>query len=208
LSGDALRAAQTLPNAYRGVWVLLENPGPFGVPDMLAIVGPHELLEARLALSVPPLLNQIDAGVVASAAVRAPRSVDALAARVGWPVGSVARRLPYLVRTGALEEVGTNRYVRPEALRPIGRLYAIEAKVKDWRRAVKQARRYGAWCDGYVIVMPQLGPSSSAAVTQTAADDGGGLILDGRWVRRPRIRPRPLAQRLWGSEHAIAGFFG
>src|SRR5262249_45823044 len=60
LSADALAAARTLPNAHRGVRVLLETAGPFGVPDLLAVIGPLDALDRRLAVEVPPLLNQVD----------------------------------------------------------------------------------------------------------------------------------------------------
>jgi hypothetical protein len=201
-----LRAAKTLPGAHRGLRVLLETAGPFGVPDLLAIVGPPTALEERLALEVPPLLNQVDAGVVSAAAWRAPRSAASIARRLGWPAPTVTRRLPGLVKSGALIPVGRDSYVRPSALRPVGRLYAIEAKVKDWRRALRQVRTYGVWCDGYVIVMPALGPSSLPIAMDAIGVDGGGLMLGGRWIRRPRIASRSTAQRLWGSEHAIAAF--
>ncbi len=206
LSEDVLRAAQTLPGAHRGVRVLLETAGPFGVPDLLAVVGPLTLLEARLALDVPPLLNQVDAGVVAAAASGVPRSASTLARRLGWSLETVTRRLPRLLRTGALVRVGPETYIRPQSLGPVGRLYAVEAKVRDWRRAVRQARTYSVWCDSYVIVMPTLGSGSLPGVVEAVSADRGGLMIDGTWVRRPRISQRSTAQRLWGSEHAIAAF--
>ena len=203
---DATAAAQSLPGAHRGLRVILESAGPFGVPDVLAVVGPLNLLEDRLALDVPPLLNQVDAGVVAAAAPKAPRSVETLARRVGWPVETVSRRMPGLIRSEALMRSGPRSFVRPAALRPVGRLYALETKVKDWRKALRQARAYSAWCDGYVIVMPALGPGSLAGVVEGVSGDGGGLMVAGKWVRRPRLATRSAAQRLWGSEHVIAAF--
>jgi hypothetical protein len=207
LSADALNAAKGLPNAHRGVRVLLETAGPFGIPDLVAVVGPKDVLTRRLRLNVPPLLNQVDAGVVAAAAERAARSTEALATRVGWPIETVSRRIPGLVRSGALREVRPDAFVRPPALRPVGRLYAIEAKVKDWRRALRQARTYNVWCDSYVIVMPPLGPVSTPNLIDAVSNDGGGLMLGGSWVTKPKLRPKTLPQRLWGSEHAIAAFF-
>lgn len=206
LSPDVLKAAQSLPNAHRGLTIFLEASGPFGVPDVLAVVGPPETLEARLRLSVPPLLNQVDAGIVASTSPRRGRAAEAIAANLGWSQETIERRIPHLVRVGAISRVNSDRFVRSHDLVPVGRLYAIEAKVKDWQRAVRQARKYAVWCDSYVIVMPELGPSSTPAVTETTGADAGGLMLGGQWVRRPRIRPRSTAQRLWGSEHVIAAF--
>lgn len=206
LSGDALEAARTLPGASRGVRVILETAGPFGIPDLIAVVGPERFLDERLALDVPPLLNQVDAGVVSATAIRAPRTTATIARRVGWPLKTVSRRLPYLVRVGALLRVGRDTYVRPEGLRPIGRLYAIESKVRDWRRAIRQAQTYSVWCDSYVIVMPQLGSGSLPGAVDVISADGGGLVLEGKWVKRPRLSQRSPAQRLWGTEHVVAAF--
>jgi len=206
LSNDALTAARTLPGAHRGVRILLETAGPLGVPDVLAVVGPLSVLDERLALDVPPLLNQVDAGVVAAAAASAPRTLATLARRLGWPEDTLERRLPHLLRSGALLQTGRDSYVRPEALRSVGRLYAIETKVKDWRRALRQARMYSVWSDSYVIVMPSLGSGSLPGLLAAVAADNGGLMLDGEWVRRPRLFRRSPAQRLWGSEHVIAAF--
>ena len=72
LSKDTLAAARTLPGAHRGVRILLETARPIGVPDVLAVVGPLSVLDERLALDVPPLLNQVDAGVIAAAAAFTP----------------------------------------------------------------------------------------------------------------------------------------
>jgi hypothetical protein len=207
LSSDTLLAARGLPNAHRGLRILLETAGPFGVPDLVAVIGPTQALNRRLRLRVPPLLNEVDAGVVAAAAVKAPRTAVTLAARVGWPIETVNRRIPGLLKSGALRAIGTESFVRPAALQPVGRLYAIEAKVRDWRRALRQARTYSIWCDSYVIVMPALGPTSTPNVLGEVRSDGGGLMLDGRWLVRPKLRSKSPSQRLWGSEHAIAAFF-
>ena len=94
LEPDALEAAASLPGAHRGVVVVREMAGPFGVPDLVAVVGSPAGLAQRVALPVPPLLNQIDAGVVAASAPRAARSAQTLARRVGFPLHSVERRLP------------------------------------------------------------------------------------------------------------------
>jgi hypothetical protein len=55
--------------------------------------------------------------------------------------------------------------------------------------------------------MPELSTTSGENLLAAVASDAGGLMLGGRWVRRPRLRPKTNAQRLWGSEHVIAAFF-
>jgi hypothetical protein len=204
LRSDAVRAARGLPGAHRGLSVFEEVAGPFGIPDFLAAVGPRSLLRRRAALRVPPLLNEVDAGIVARASVRLGKSAEALAEQLGWGVETVERRLPGLLRSGALTDLGAGRYVRPAALAPIGRLYAVETKIRDFRRALRQARTYALWCDNYVIVMPALSDASLGDAVHAVARDRGGLVVDGRWVQRPGGRRIPPAPRLWGSEHLVA----
>src|SRR4051812_12851029 len=60
---SALSAAGQLPGAHRGVLVVPEMSGPYGIPDLTALVGDPAALSARLDLPVPPLLHEVDAAV-------------------------------------------------------------------------------------------------------------------------------------------------
>jgi hypothetical protein len=208
LEPDALRAIRGLPGAYRDVAVFRELTGPFGIPDFLAVVGSRATLQRRIELGVPPLINEIDAGIVSQASPKAARRTETLAKQLGWSVGSVERRLPGLLRSGALCEVSAASYVRPAALAPIGRLYAIETKVRDFSRALRQARTYAVWCDNYVIVMPRLSAASLASAQDLVAGDGGGLVVGGKWIKRVGRRRLAPSRRLWGSEHVVAAAMG
>lgn len=208
LQPDALRAIRALPGAHREVSVFREVAGPFGIPDFVAIVGPRSVLRKRLALDVPPLLNEIDAGIIASTAPRAGRTIDKIATALSWPLPTVERRIPLLLKVGALQDLGEGRYVRPDALCPVGRLYAIETKVKNFKRALRQARTYALWCDNYVIVMPQLSDASIFSAQEAVAADRGGLVVGGRWIQRIRAGDLPVARRMWGSEHLVAAALG
>jgi hypothetical protein len=188
--------------------VVKELVGPIGIPDLTALVGKQDDLEARLALEVPPLLNEVDAAVAAVAHVKAARTPSALAAALAWPEQTVRRRLPGLVKVGALHQAGPNSYIRPSELKPLGQLLAVEAKVRDWRAALRQARTYTVWADNYVTVMGAL---SVRVVDQMAAEvraDKGGLVVDGKWEVRPRNRKLRPQRRLWASEHLVAGLVG
>jgi hypothetical protein len=88
-------------------------------------------------------------------------------------------------------------------LQPVGRLYALEAKVNNWSAGLGQAARYGSWADASAAVLGQLPRDPSRAVAQ-AAELGLGLALRARWLVRPRLRRLDLAQRLWASEFVIA----
>jgi len=204
LEPDALRAIRALPGAHRGVSVFREVAGPFGVPDFLAVVGTEQALRNRLRLTIPPVMNEIDAGIVARAAPKTGRTIEQIADHLGWPLSTIERRVPHLLRSGALQAAGKNRYVRPAALVPVGRLYAIETKVKNFRRALRQARTYGLWCDNYVIVMPQLSQGSLVSARLSMEEDRGGLFVANRWVQRIRASELSAGRRMWGSEHLVA----
>ena len=208
LDADAVAACRTLPGAHRGVLVVRELTGPIGIPDLTALVGGERALEARLGLEIPPLLNEIDAAVAAVCHPSRMLSASAIAAGLSWPVETITRRMPGLLRAGAVVRVRDDRYVRPAALVAGGRLYVVEAKVNDRVGAVNQARMYSTWADGYVIVMGRIAPRPQAQLLAAVEADGGGLVLDGKWVRRPVIHRLPTARRLWAFEHLVAAISG
>lgn len=204
----AIEVAGGLRGASRGLVLLRELAGPIGIPDLTALVGDPDPLEARLALDVPPLLNEIDAAIVSVAHANAPRSAAALAHALAWPEETIMRRVPGLLRSGALARAGGMVYVRPDSLRPVGQVVAIEAKVKDSRSALAQARAYSVWADNYVIVMGRLSQPTIERLTAEVKQDSGGLVVEGRWVVRPRRRELARPKRMWASEHVVAGLIG
>jgi DNA-binding Lrp family transcriptional regulator len=120
------------------------------MPDLTALVGGPADIAARLSLTVPPLLHEVDAAVVSATHAAVARSVRALARSLGWAETTIRRRVHHLVRQGALIEIAPDRFIRPDALKPLGRIYAVEAKVEKWSQAVRQARSYAVWSDAYV----------------------------------------------------------
>ncbi len=208
LEPDALGAIRGLPGAHREVAVFRELAGPFGIPDFVAIVGPKDALRERLSLKVPPVLNEIDAAIIAHVSPKAGKTTERIAERLGWPSSTIQRRVQGLLRIGALQDIGDRRYIRPSALSTVGRLYAIETKVRNFRRALRQARTYALWCDNYVIVMPQLSEASLLSAGEAVKADRGGLVVAGKWVQRIRATDLSAARRLWGSEHVVAAALG
>src|SRR6202022_1314773 len=204
LDNDAIAACGALPGAHRGVIVVREMTGPIGIPDFTAMVGGADALEARSQLDVRPILNRLDAAVVAATSTKVPKTVDGIAQALGCPVSTVARRLSGLLDRGALHRLREYRYVRPEALQPAGRIYAIEAKVRDRVSATHQARAYLAWADSYVIVFGPLGHGPLELVTAAVHADRAGLMVAGAWIVRPRISKRMSGLRFWASEHFFA----
>ena len=205
---DALAACERLPGSERGMVVVREMTGPIGIPDLTALVGPRRALDARLAHPAPPILNRIDASIVASTHLGALRSSAAISRALGWPLDLIERRLPELVLSGALLEPRPRRYLRAGPIRPLGRIFAVEAKVKDASAAIAQIRAYGSWADGCVLVMGRVGENSLGRLLAAVDEDRSGLVVAGRPVRRPRIIQHDFSRRLWAAEHFVAALRG
>ncbi|MFF0683084.1 hypothetical protein ACFYVW_31500 [Streptomyces tendae] len=179
--------------------------GPYGIPDFTAIIGGRDALDARLDCPVPPLLNEVDAAIVAVAHAKAARTIGALARAIGWPTSTLARRMPYLVKSGGLIEVKENLYVRPASIKPHGIIIAVEAKVEDWRKALRQVRTYAVWADSYVVVMGDLTEKATRRMRDEVESDQGGLMVAGDWIVRPRLEsPHSRQKRIWAAEHVVA----
>lgn len=204
---DALQAARTLPGAHLGIVVVSEMAGPNGIPDLTALVGDTRKLEARLACPVAPLLNEIDAGIVAVTSPKLARTPQYIGGALGWPESTVRRRLSALVRQGALTDHG-GKFVRDVAIQPLGRIYAIEAKVSDWRQAVRQARTYALWADNYVLVLGKATEAATGLALEQVSHDRAGMVVGGGWHRKPNPVTLPPAKRLWAAEHLVAALRG
>ncbi len=200
LHKDALDAIRGLPGASRGLLVVPEFAGPIGIPDFTAYVGDIGRIRSRQYLNVPPIVNEIETGILTATHVRRASSSETIASALGWPVGAVSSRVKGLTRRRALHEVYKNRYVRPEALKPGGRLYAVEAKIEDWRSALKQVRTYRVWADSYVLVMGPLTERARTALIAEVREDRGGLVVDGHWITRPRLGQAAARRRLQAWE--------
>lgn len=200
--GAVLRdLACRLPGASSGVMVISEMTGPAGLPDLVAVPLTQKL-EDRLALPCPPLLAFGDVRLVAACSSLRPSSLKVLSRRLEVPEDAIRRRSRRLERHGAL--VGASGgWLRSRELQPVGRLYALEAKVDDWGAGLGQALRYGSWADASAAVMARLPRDPSRAVTQ-ARQLGLGLAHGPRWLVRPTVGRLSTAQRLWASEHVIA----
>lgn len=206
LDPDLRDLAARLPGAGRGVTVIAEMPGPAGLPDLVAVpMTPR--LATRLEYACPPLLSWGDVRLAAAASPRQALSASALSRRLEADERSVRRRIARLIGCGALVETASGCVLRAPEIQPVGRIYALEAKVDDWSGGLGQALRYGAWADASATVVRRLPRDRSRAMAQ-AADLGLGLALGARWLVRPRVRRLELARRLWASEHVIAALAG
>lgn len=198
--------AARLPGAGRGVSVIAEMPGPAGLPDLVAVPLTSSLAE-RLNHWSPPLLSWPDVRLVAAASVNRALTVAVLARRVAVPEHAIRRHVSRLVHLGALTRTTTGCLLRPAAMRPVGTLYALEAKVDNWSAGLDQALRYSSWADASAVVVSRLPRDHSRAIT-LARDLQLGLALGPRWLVRPTVRRLEFARRLWASEHVVAALTG
>ena len=184
---------------------ITEFAGAFGIADLVAFVPRGELLGSRLESSeIRPLRYEPDAAVVCVLSAGRGRAVDEVARLLGWPEEAVLRRLPKLIRSGAVARSSNGRLSRHPHLVPAGRLHAFEAKVCDWRRGIEQARRYRLWADTATVVLAQVSTRSRDSVLAEAERLGLGLGVQNRWIRSPRRYEHSNARRLLASELAVA----
>lgn len=199
----ALRSlANALPRSKSGLVMIAEAPGPVGIPDLIALPGSGDALNRRLESGIPPTLRQIDAEVIASLKVRQGMTRSALVSRVGRGERAVVESVRGLLRSRAVISDGYLFY-RAECLVPVGHIYALEAKVDDWRKGMRQAFRYRAWCSASAVVLSHI-PKDRGPLVDAARRLNVGLALEDSWIVRPRIERLGRAQHLLGSEHLVA----
>lgn len=194
LGSHALR----LPRASDGLVLVREFSGGRGVADAVAVTGWQDAVHERIALGLPFLLNETDCSVVAALSPTQTRTLPGVARRLGMSEKQLVRRLRPLLATGYVEVRGSG-FRRVEGLDPIGRAYALEAKVSDWRQGISQALRYSTWCDAAAVVLLKA-PRDLGEVKERCSMLGLGLATNGRWVVRPRIGRPHSGPRLAASE--------
>ncbi|MGO4957395.1 hypothetical protein ACTQ49_09015 [Luteococcus sp. Sow4_B9] len=204
LHHDAELLSAGLRGAGAGLLLMREVATPTGIPDLIAVVGDESRLEKRLSLDVPPLVNQIDSALVAALSSGSPRSLEWISRDLGWPIETLKRRVPNLLRLGAISTKNGTTYRRSPNLVDIGSIIAFEAKVSDWRRAVKQAHAYDVWADNYVIVMGNLSAGAQLSLDAVVKSDGAGWALGSQWRVKPKARHTSRSRHMWGSEHIVA----
>lgn len=200
----AIRAAERrLMGPAKRLWFVTEMKAPYGIPDLVAILGSEEQFERRRLCNVPPLLNQVDAGIVASIGSRA-STIEEICARTGWEPSTIARRLPGLLKTEAATVNRAGSVLRNPAITLWGKATAVEMKINDWKRALGQCRKYLSWAETYLLVMDQAPTDRSSEFVCGIRSDRAGLVVDERWIIRPRPKAQTPQRRLWTCEHALS----
>jgi hypothetical protein len=194
--------------ASRNPQVLFEFFGAAGTPDVVFLEFDEHELERRDSLGLAPVLNY-NAIAVLLALSTGPLDVRALSEGIGMTRAHLRRTiLPDLEARAWLEHAG-REWRTLERIRPLARwIVAVEAKRRDWRRAVAQAERYRSFANRAVVVLDaaaNLQPVRELARSQTAV---GLASLD---TRRGRVEAlllppwqRAASERdyVWAGEQA------
>jgi biotin operon repressor len=198
LDDQIVALATKLPRAAEGLALVREFSGGRGVADAVAVTGWQQPMLQRIALQLPILDNETDCSVVAALSPNQTRTVTGIGQRLGMSEEQLSRRLRSLAASGYVESRGSG-FRRMRGLEPIGRAYALEAKVSDWQQGVRQALRYSTWCDAAALVLLRP-PRDLKNPRERASRLGIGLAASGRWVVRPRIGRPHAGRRLAMSE--------
>jgi len=195
---DLRNLARKLPHASAGVDVVPEFVGPNGIADLVAVTQAGHGFESRVLAGIPYLRTITDARVVAATSVGRTVTGATIASTTGLSPRQSQTAVNRLVRDGAIRRVGSG-YRRSESMVAVGRMYALEAKVSDWRKAFSQALRYSSWSDASAIVLLRS-PREIDDAIELAKRFRIGLAVHDRWLVRPSIRAVPTHLRLLASD--------
>lgn len=204
LHTSASQAAANLPGKHDSVLMLPEMPSPLGLPDFAILVGGEAWLHERQLAGVTPIVSEVDCRVLDALYAGRPSRLDSIAEKVGWASYEIEPILARLERVGAAHKTRNGSFLLNPALQPKGTLIAIEAKVKDWQKAVLQGRAYRTWANNYVVVLGEVGAVAATRARDRIVADGGGLFLASKWQVRPSMRRHRPPQRLRGFEYLYA----
>jgi hypothetical protein len=166
--------------------VLFEFFGAEGTPDVVFLEFDYDEVDRRDALALGPVLN-FNAIAVLMTLAQGPLSVRELS--------EVVRLTPGHLRRAILPELEASFWVRregrgwrsPEPIKPLARwIVAVEAKRRDWRRALVQAERYRRFANRAVAV---LDASANLHHAREHAASRGAVGLARLDAKRGRVEP-------------------
>jgi hypothetical protein len=167
-----------------------EFRGARGVVDLLAVTRVGDKFTERTRIGAPFVTSEANSAVLARLSPRVTRSPRYIARAVGMTERQTLTRLRVLARTGAAAQVGSG-FRRRVGFDPIGRSYALEAKVDDWKKGLSQALRYASWADAAGVVL-LVAPQNLTSVKARFRALKIGLAIGDSWIVRPVIgRPDP-----------------
>lgn len=200
----ALRAA--LPGLAFGhrfradVEIFTEVPAVHGRPDVVGVRFDTRVLRVRMLAGVLALSGDAEVRAVQALGSRG-AEIGEIAARIGMSRDYVRRSVvPLLSDLGWIVRDADRIVRRPEAQWAGRRVVTVEAKLKDWRRALAQARRQKHSADAAYIALDALSSARVAPHTRQIAEGGIGVLT----VHPESGRVQLLARPSLSSGHATA----
>lgn len=182
-----------------------EVPAVRGVPDLTAVRFNPEALRARVESGVRPLTTDVE--VRAVIALRRRRlSIADLANHLGLSRDYTRRTVvPLLDDLGWVAPVDGLFALREGAV-PVGRrVVTVEAKLKDWIRALDQARHQQFSADAAYIALDAANARGALEQLSAISERGVGVIVVDATTRRHMIAARP--RKTLNSERTRVGRF-
>lgn len=192
----ALRAALPLMTFGRenqgAVHTYREVPAVHGVPDLAAIRFDEDAIIRRMQARIAPLTTDVEVRAVLALGQDALNIVE-LSERMRTTRDYVRRAvLPLLERQGWVQRSDDGRISRhPDAVWVARRVVTVEAKLRDWTRAVAQARRQRFSADAAYIAVDRSATAGMLPDLEAIADNGIGVLTVDAEFGRCRVLVRP-----------------
>ncbi|WP_291054753.1 hypothetical protein [Herbiconiux sp.] len=173
------------------VKVFAEVPSVAGVPDLAGVRFDARAIQARREGEVRPLATEAEVKAVL-AITSGPLQIGELARRIRRSPDYVRRAVvPLLIQQGWVTEVDGLVRRRGEARWIAQRVVTVEAKLRDWTKAIGQARRQQMSADAAYIALDASGMRSITPHLDRVAEGGVGVIAVDSQSQRSRVLVRP-----------------
>jgi hypothetical protein len=193
----ALRAA--LPDLAFGhryrpyVEVFTEVPAVHGRPDVVGVRFDADALRRRTLAGIVPLSGDAEVRAI-HALGKGGAEIGEIAARIGMSRDYVRRAVvPLLSDLGWIVRDAERVVRRPEADWAGQRVVTVEAKLRDWRRALAQARRQKRSADAAYIALDARSSARVAPHAAQIAQGGIGVLSVHPNSGRVHVLARPAA---------------
>jgi hypothetical protein len=195
----------------RGPAVFFEVWAASGTPDLVMLEFDPTQIERRATLGLGAVTGYSEVAVL-EALRRGPLTISELGARVAMTPAHLRRTiLPALSARSWVVQSTDRRWSTPEPLAPVARwIVAVEAKRRDWARALSQADRYRRFANRSVVVM-DAAVAADRALARAQADGEVGLAVLARECERltplflpPWRRPRSEFEFTLMGEQALS----
>lgn len=175
------------------VEVFTEVPAVHGRPDVVGVRFDADALHRRAMAGIVPLSSDAEVRAVHALGTRG-AEIGEIAARIGMTRDYVRRAVvPLLSDLGWVVRDANQVTRRAEAKWAARRVVTVEAKLKDWQRALAQARRQRHSADVAYIALDGRSSARVAVHAQQIADGGIGVLSVDPETQQVSVLARPAA---------------